>query len=78
LIKGTIKSTGRGGFGFIDGEDGKVYFLHASCLLPSSAKFDTLTRGQAVVFEAQEGAKGSRATSVFAETGPVTFAPDDL
>ncbi len=48
------------GFGFISGDDGKDYFVHASGLVGAS----TLTVGEEVSFELEQGPKGARAVKV--------------
>ncbi len=48
------------GFGFISGDDGKDYFVHASGLVGIS----TLSIGEEVSFELEEGPKGARAIKV--------------
>lgn len=50
------------GFGFIKGEDHNDYFFHQSAL--GNIKFDELTVGRDVTFEASEGPKGLRAEDV--------------
>ena len=48
------------GFGFITGDDGKEYFFHRS----SVSDFDSLTGGESVTFDAEQGDKGPRAAQV--------------
>ncbi|MBN1156444.1 cold shock domain-containing protein [Candidatus Woesearchaeota archaeon] len=47
-------------FGFIAGEDGKEYFVHASGILPGGS----ITKEDQVEFEAEAGDKGVRAVKV--------------
>ncbi len=48
------------GFGFVSGDDGKDYFVHVSGLVGIS----TLSVGEEVSFELEEGPKGARAVKV--------------
>lgn len=48
------------GFGFISGDDGKDYFVHTSGLVGAS----TLSVGEEVSFELEQGPKGARAVKV--------------
>ncbi|MGV8142182.1 MAG: cold-shock protein [Candidatus Pacearchaeota archaeon] len=48
------------GFGFLSGDDGKDYFVHASGLVGASV----LTVGEEVSFEVEQGPKGARAIKV--------------
>lgn len=51
------------GYGFIERDDGKSYFLHYTALQPSESQ--RIRTGQRVEFEAQEhGARGPQATHV--------------
>ena len=47
-------------FGFIAGDDGKEYYVHASGLKPGT----TIREGDKVKFEATEGERGPRAEQV--------------
>jgi cold shock protein len=60
---GTIKRlVSDKGFGFILAADGNEYFFHSSAC--SSAPFDELREGQAVIFDAGNGPKGPRGENV--------------
>ncbi len=63
MATGTIKKlvTDKG-FGFITDTDGKDIFFHKNSLV--GADFDSLTEGQQVQFEVQNGPKGLNATNV--------------
>lgn len=50
------------GYGFIEGEDGKAYFVHQSNILKDG--FRKLKGDRAVEFEPAEGEKGLSATKV--------------
>jgi CspA family cold shock protein len=50
------------GFGFLEQENGKDVFVHFSAI--QSSGFKTLTEGQAVQFNVEEGQKGLQATNV--------------
>ena len=64
MASGTIKKiVSDRGFGFIEATDGKEYFFHRSGV-ESSAGFDALTAGTAVVFELEQSPKGPRAARV--------------
>lgn len=60
-MKGTVKFfNGNKGYGFINGEDGKDYFVHVSGL-----KADTnINEGDEVTFDVEEGDKGPKAVNV--------------
>ena len=62
MPQGTIKKlvTDKG-FGFIDGEQGDLFFHHSALV---DATFESLHEGQTVEYEAGEGPKGPRANSV--------------
>jgi cold shock protein len=61
MITGTVKFFNRTkNFGFITGDDGKDYFVHASGLKPEV----TITEGDKVSFEATEGERGPKAENV--------------
>ncbi len=49
------------GFGFIDGDQGELFFHHSEV---SGVAFEELSEGQTVEFEIGEGRKGPCATSV--------------
>ena len=50
------------GFGFIEREDGNDVFVHFKAITGSG--FKTLTEGQEVQFEVEQGQKGPQATNV--------------
>ena len=50
------------GFGFISGEDGNDYFLHFSKI--GKDGFKTVSEGEEVSFDVEEGPKGPQATNV--------------
>jgi len=63
MIKGTVKWFNENkGFGFLAQEDGDDVFVHYSSI--QSSGFKSLTEGQSVEFETQEGPKGLQAVNV--------------
>ncbi len=63
-MKGTVKFFNmQKRFGFIAGEDGKEYFVHASALKEGV----TLNENDAVTFDVEEGDKGPKAANVAKE-----------
>jgi CspA family cold shock protein len=61
MVRGTVKFFNRTKrFGFISGEDGKDYFVHATGLMPDI----TIAEGDKVSFEVVEGEKGPKADRV--------------
>ena len=50
------------GFGFISGEDGNDYFLPFSKI--NKEGFKTVSEGEEVTFDVEEGEKGPQATNV--------------
>ena len=61
MVTGTVKFFNRTKrFGFIAGDDGKDYFVHATGLNPGV----TITEGDKVSFEVVEGEKGPKADKV--------------
>jgi len=60
---GTIKKLTDRGFGFIKTASGTEIFFHASSL---DCAYESLTEGQTVQLEYEDGEKGPRATSVVA------------
>ena len=50
------------GFGFIEREDGNDVFVHFKAITGSG--FKTLTEGQEVQFEVEQGQKGPQASNV--------------
>jgi CspA family cold shock protein len=70
MATGTVKKLVRErGFGFIQGSDGVELFFHRSAL--QGAGFDTLTEGQAVEFDVEQGDKGPRAAHLKVSTPSV-------
>ncbi len=61
MPQGTIKKLTGKGFGFIEGEQGEVFF-HCSAL--SDTSFEELSEGQQVEYEEGSGPKGPRAENV--------------
>jgi CspA family cold shock protein len=60
MTEGTVKFFNEAkNFGFIDGEDGKSYFVHVSAI-----KKGPITEGDKVKFKAEEGEKGPKAVDV--------------
>jgi CspA family cold shock protein len=60
-MKGTVKFfNGNKGYGFINGEDGKDYFVHVSGLKEGA----NITEGDEVNFDVEEGDKGPKAVNV--------------
>ena len=61
MVTGTVKFFNRvKSFGFIAGDDGKDYFVHATGLKPNV----TIDEGDKVSFEVIEGEKGPKADKV--------------
>ena len=61
MVSGTVKFFNRTKrFGFISGDDGKDYFVHATGLMPDV----TIAEGDKVSFEIVEGEKGPKADRV--------------
>ena len=61
MVNGTVKFFNRvQSFGFIAGDDGKDYFVHASGLNPGV----TIDEGDKVTFEVVEGVNGPKAEKV--------------
>ena len=62
MAEGTIKKLiSNRGFGFIEGENGELFF-HSSDL--ENGNFDSLTEGQRVEYNEGQGPKGPRAENV--------------
>lgn len=63
MTKGTVKwFNAQKGFGFITAEDGTDVFVHYSAL--NMDGFKVVEEGQAVEFDAVDGAKGPQAENV--------------
>jgi CspA family cold shock protein len=63
MAKGTVKWFDETkGYGFITGEDGKDIFVHYSSIQGSG--FKSLTEGDAVSYEVEQGDKGPKAINV--------------
>ncbi len=61
MVTGTVKFFNETkNFGFLAGDDGKDYFVHATGLMPDV----TITEGDKVSFETVESEKGPRAEKV--------------
>ena len=63
MEQGTVKwFSNEKGYGFIEREGGDDVFVHFSAIAMDG--FKTLTEGQRVEFESEQGAKGPQATQV--------------
>jgi len=63
MIKGTVKwFNERKGFGFLSRDEGDDVFVHYSNI--QGAGFKSLTEGQSVQFEVEDGPKGPTAVNV--------------
>lgn len=63
MIKGTVKwFNDKKGFGFLSREDGTDVFVHHTSIQGDG--FKTLSEGQQVEFEVQDGPKGPQAVNV--------------
>lgn len=61
MVEGTVKFFNHTkNYGFIDGEDGKSYFVHGTGLKEGA----TIDEGDKVSFTAAEGEKGPKAENV--------------
>lgn len=61
MVDGTVKFFNDvKNYGFIEGEDGKDYFVHRSDIVGE----ETLAEGDAVSFDAVEGDRGPKAENV--------------
>ena len=61
MVEGTVKFFNRiKNYGFIDGDDGKSYFVHATGLKEGTS----INEGDRVSFKAVEGDKGPKAEEV--------------
>ncbi len=62
MSQGTIKKlVSERGFGFIEGEQGELFFHHSSV---QGTSFEALEEGQKVDYTEGQGSKGPRAESV--------------
>ena len=61
MPQGTIKKLTSKGFGFIQGEQGDIFF-HSSAVVGTT--FEALREGQRVTYEEGRGPKGPRAENV--------------
>lgn len=59
----TLSATKQKGFGFIRGEDGNEYFVHRSACT-RGLDFESLSEGERVSFDVEQGQKGPRAANV--------------
>ena len=63
MVKGTVKwFNEKKGFGFLSREDGSDVFVHHTSI--QAEGFKTLSEGQEVEFEVQDGPKGPQAVNV--------------
>lgn len=63
MAKGRVKwFNDKKGYGFIETEDGKDVFVHHTSI--EGAGFKSLSEGQSVSFEVEQGAKGPQAVNV--------------
>ena len=63
MVKGTVKwFNEKKGFGFISREEGDDVFVHHTSI--QGEGFKTLSEGQQVEFEVQDGPKGPQAVNV--------------
>jgi CspA family cold shock protein len=61
MVEGTVKFFNRmKGYGFINGDDGKAYFVHSTGLKPGVE----IDEGDKVSFKIVEGEKGPKAADV--------------
>lgn len=61
MPQGTIKKLTDKGFGFIEGEQGDIFFHHSSV---EGMRYDDLREGLQVEYQEGSGPKGPRAESV--------------
>lgn len=63
MAKGRVKwFNDKKGYGFIETEDGKDVFVHHTSI--EGAGFKSLSEGQSVSFEVEQGTKGPQAVKV--------------
>ena len=63
MVRGTVKwFNDKKGFGFISREEGDDVFVHHTSI--QGEGFKTLSEGQSVEFEVQDGPKGPQAVNV--------------
>jgi CspA family cold shock protein len=61
MPQGTIKKLTDKGFGFIEGENGDIFFHHSAL---QEATYESLREGQRVEYSEGRGPKGPRAENV--------------
>ena len=66
MTRGTVKwFSNHKGFGFIEQEDGPDVFVHHTAI--SGSGFKSLSEGDSVTFDIEQGPKGASAANVTAE-----------
>ncbi|NQU57135.1 MAG: restriction endonuclease [Rhodospirillales bacterium] len=71
IVKAIVKKKG---FGFIEGEDGKEYFLHSS----AAKEFAALEIGTAVIFDPIKDDRGMKAVNVVSNFSEALYLPEDI